>query len=168
MVLPVQAQQRCIEARNVQTRQVVEELCVGQRVRFRDCSGTLRPEVYYDFDFKGTHRNYTDTTSFHTYTLPGTYVVSQFARNNQGVDGSTTRTYVVKPQPLNATQVPVLQGLQLEGPASPGAATFTLQNLQAGYTYILEGAPAGSSTFSPLDTIRPPASGNLPHPRPNL
>lgn len=161
--ISAQAQQRCIQAMDVQTRKVVEELCVGQRVRFKDCSGNLRPEVYYDFDFKATHQNLTDTTSFHTYTRPGTYVVSQFARNNQGVDGSTTRTYLVKPQPLTAPQFPKLQSLRLEGPASPGAATFTLQNLQAGYTYIIEQAPAGSFAFSPLDTLRPTASGDLPH-----
>jgi gliding motility-associated-like protein len=150
----VQAQQRCIAALDVQTKKVVEELCVGQRVRFKDCSNTLRPEVYYDFDFKGTHQNFTDTTSFHTYTVAGTYVVSQFARNNQGVDGFASRTYKVKPQPLTAAQLPVLKNVQLEGPGSPGTIRFSLENLQMGYSYILEQSLAGSASFTPLDTMR--------------
>jgi gliding motility-associated-like protein len=154
------AQERCISAVDVQTKQVVETLCVGQRVRFKDCSGTLRPEVYYDYDFREKHRNFTDTTSFHAYTVPGTYVVSQFARDNQGVDASITKTYVVRPQPLTAAQLPVLQDLLL---TAPGAVSFALHNLQAGYTYILEQAAAGSSTFSPVDTIRPAVPGNINH-----
>ncbi len=95
---------RCFKAYDLKGKEV-EVICVGQRVRFKDCTGKVDADKeYYDFDDRNGVNFTNDTTKFYTFTEPGRYTVTQFANLN-GENGTISRVFEVKDSPAPSFSV---------------------------------------------------------------
>ncbi len=100
---------RCFKAYNARGQEV-EAICVGEAVRFKDCSGSVLPQnEYYDFDYNKKEGIPTppDTSKFHTYSAPGIYRVLQIA-NTGGIPPTDTLTRVFE---VKATPAPTFTAI---------------------------------------------------------
>lgn len=97
---------RCFKAYNAAGKEVTT-FCVGEVITFRDCSifegrpGVEPDKEYYDYD-KSDGVDFTGSAATEkrfTYTKPGTYTVTQYARDVKGVDAPFERTFEVKAAP---------------------------------------------------------------------
>lgn len=100
---------RCFKAYNAQGQEV-EVICAGERIRFKDCSGSVLPQnEYYDFDYDKAEGIPTppDTSKFYTYDTPGIYRVLQIA-NTGGIPPTDTLTRVFE---VKATPAPTFTAI---------------------------------------------------------
>ncbi|MFT2008801.1 gliding motility-associated C-terminal domain-containing protein [Pontibacter sp. 13R65] len=96
--LVVLAQSRCFKAYH--EGKEVTVFCVGQTIRFKDCSGRVSPEQeYYYHPDENLNNPNKDTVKTLTFTKAGTVTIRQLANfNNQGTS-LFTQTFEVKEAP---------------------------------------------------------------------
>ncbi|WP_439882418.1 gliding motility-associated C-terminal domain-containing protein [Pontibacter sp. MBLB2868] len=94
--------QGCFKA--IQDGQPVQVICAGKPVFFRDCSNQNVTIFYYKGPEAFDPDNYDNNKLLKgeqstTFTVPGEYIITQYARNNSGEDKLYEQKYQIKASP---------------------------------------------------------------------
>jgi gliding motility-associated-like protein len=144
------AQGQCFLAYNSQN-QPVETFCVGEQITFKDNSGQTNVAEFYDFDNRDG-LDFSAKQTSHTFTAPGTYLVTQLANGfNQ-----CPRTFTVKA--AAPPSAPVLEKITLQ------ASALQIQIQTSGVNdLVVERASSPASHYTALQTLSNVPAGRSQH-----